>query len=321
MAKVSILIPCYNVGEYLPRCLDSILASTYQNLHIVMINDGSKDNTLEVMRRYAERDNRIEFYTQENSGVAATRNRLLSHIKGEYTLFVDSDDWVEPDMIEFLVYQIEKNDADVATCSMMINENKPTGSFTHETLRRLDVLKKFLLHKELRGSLCSKLVKTSLLHKITFDEVIGYGEDALFCWQFLQRIDKAVLTDKQLYHYRMNQTSISHSAFGKQKLTGHRVWSMICSDCDKLYPEFSEIAYGHFAMEDMYLLRDASQRSYPYDSDIKTLQNTVRENMSKAKTTGQAGWKDLIYAFCITNWYSFGKLYLALHSLKNIGRS
>lgn len=318
MDKVSVLIPCYNVELFLPYCLDSILNQSYENLQISLIDDGSKDATWEVMQKYAEIDSRIEIYHQDNKGVAYTRNRLLEKIKGEFVLFVDSDDWIEPDMVEFLVDRANQYEADVVTCGMVINDSAPSPIYTETLLDRTETVKKFLFHKDLKGSLWNKLIKTSLLHNLSFDDAIGYGEDALFCWQFLQRIDKAVLTKKQLYHYRMNQSSISHSAFGKQKLSGHIVWNIITKDTEEMYPEFSDIAYGHKALEDMYLLRDASQRFYPYDSNIKEIQKAVRRNIQFARKTNQVLFKDMFYAFCITRWYNFGKLYKALHSVKQV---
>ena len=100
---ISILIPIYNVESYLPQCLDSIVQQTYKNLQIVLIDDGSQDHSLTICHDYATKDNRIEVYSQKNQGVAATRNHLLEKVKGDYVLFVDSDDWIEADMIENLV--------------------------------------------------------------------------------------------------------------------------------------------------------------------------------------------------------------------------
>ena len=100
---VSILVPVYNVEAYLPQCLDSLVGQTYPHLQIVLIDDGSTDGSWRVMQEYASRDERIEIYHQENQGVGATRNHLLEKIKGDYVLFVDSDDWVEENHIETLL--------------------------------------------------------------------------------------------------------------------------------------------------------------------------------------------------------------------------
>ena len=118
---VSILIPVYNASLYLKQCLDSILHQTYTNLQIVIIDDGSTDNSYAICHEYAGQDARIELYTQENKGVAVTRNNLIEKAKGDYILFVDSDDWIELNMVEFLIDQILATNADIVTCAMVTN--------------------------------------------------------------------------------------------------------------------------------------------------------------------------------------------------------
>lgn len=312
---VSILIPCYNVEQYLSQCLDSVVNQTYKELQIVLVDDGSMDNTLRVAQMFADVDSRIEIYHQENQGVSPTRNYLLEKIKGDYLLFVDSDDWMEPDMVEFLLVESESSDADISTCGMVINDTAVSSDFKKVEHTSLSAVERFLYHTEFRGSLWNKLVKTSLLHNERFHCGISYGEDALFCWQILKHCHKVNYTDRQLYHYRMNQTSISHSNFGAKKLSGHKVWETICADVEMYYPQFSDIAYARFALEDMYLLRDASQSGYRYGNDIAKLQKTVEQHFSKARELGIASKKDAVYAWMITHWYNFGKLYLELHKL------
>ena len=114
---VTILSPCYNVEVYLPECLDSILNQTYKNLQIVLIDDGSTDHTWSILKDYSSKDSRIEIYHQENQGVSITRNNLLDKVKGDYVLFVDSDDWIELNMVEFLVNNAQSNRADIVSCA------------------------------------------------------------------------------------------------------------------------------------------------------------------------------------------------------------
>ena len=228
---VSILSPCYNVEKFLPQCLDSIINQTYSNLQIVLIDDGSKDATWHVMQDYAGKDNRIEIYHQENQGVSATRNHLLEKVKGDYILFVDSDDWIESNMVEFLLEKSLTNRADIVVCGMVKNDGACSEEYREERMDQETTIKKFLFHKELNGSLWNKLVKTSLLHGIRFDNRISYGEDALFCWHVLQRVHTVVQTDRQLYHYRMNENSLSHLNWTPEKKgSGHLVWEAITNE-------------------------------------------------------------------------------------------
>lgn len=282
--KVSILVPVYNVGKYLCRCLDSIVNQTYRDLQVVVVDDGSTDNSLAICRDYANRFKFVEVYHQENAGVAAARNTLLDKAKGEYTLFVDSDDWIEPNMIEGLIRYIIEYDLDIAICgSVSETENRSTAVDTSYCMPHIDVredvVKKFILHKELNGSLCNKLVLTSLLHNLRFAKDIWYGEDALIMWQVLQRVDRVGSVPTKYYHYRMNNASISHQPFGPKKMSGHQVWSTIYADTCRDWPQYRQIARAAFAISDMWLLFYAALDGYPFDKNIGHYQRHVRKNI------------------------------------------
>lgn len=279
--KVSILIPVYNVEQYLPQCLDSIIHQTYHNLQIVLIDDGSKDRSWDVMQKYAVRDKRIEIYQQENQGVAVTRNNLLEKIRGDYVLFIDSDDWIELDMVDFLIKKVIETKADVVTCAAVVNDTKVnTDDFEEETWSQETVILEFLKHVRINGSLCNKLVKSSLLHKVSFHCGISYGEDALFCWQLLQKTKSLHLTNKQLYHYRMNENSISHQEWMPEKKgTGHMVWEHICQDTAEMWSQYSNVSLTRYALEDMWALYFASHSGYKYDRYIEERQRNVRQHL------------------------------------------
>ncbi len=320
MNKVSILIPCYNVDRFLQKCVGSITSQTYGNLQIVIIDDGSTDNTWPIMQTLASSDSRIEIYRQDNHGVAYTRNKLLSLVGGEYVLFVDSDDWLESDMVEFLLNSVVSHKADVAICGIVKNDTPVRPDYEERIMDMAETVKKFLFHKELKGSLCNKLIKTSLLHNLSFDPSIGYGEDALFCWQVFQRVNKVVLTDKELYHYRMNQTSISHNSFGKQKLSGHITWQIINEESSKWWPQYLEIAQARWGLEDMYLIRQAGQSYYTNLNDIRPLQKNVRRFIPQMKSIGLLSGKEVFNASMMSRWYGYAILYHWLNKLKRLFR-
>lgn len=313
---VSILSPCYNVEMFLPQCLDSIVNQTYTNLQIVLIDDGSKDNTWRVLQDYTSRDSRIEIYHQENLGVAATRNHLLEKVKGDYVLFVDADDWIEPDMVEFLINKAKENEAEVTVCGMVINNSTVRKEYTESILNHEECVRAFLFHSELRGSLCNKLVATSLLHNVRFHCEISYGEDALFCWHFFQNVQKIVMTDRQLYHYRMNETSISHQSFGEKKLTGHLTWSIITEETSRWWPQFLPIAQARWGLEDMYLLRQAGQSNYKKNNSIREIQKTVKKYIPQMKATGLLRGREIFNAYMMCHWYEYNMLYSKLNRLK-----
>ena len=274
---VTILSPCYNVEEYLPQCIDSILRQTYHNLQVVLIDDGSQDNTWNVMQEYAAKDSHIEIYHQENQGVATTRNNLLDRAKGDYVLFIDSDDWIESNMVDFLVNKAFEHNADVAMCGMVIDDAPVRPEYTESVLTQEECIKAFLFHNELRGSLWNKLIKTNLFHNVKFHCEISYGEDALFCWHIFQKAKTVVMTNRQLYHYRMNNSSISHQVFGRKKLTGHLAWTFITEETAKWWPQYLNIAQARHCIEDTLLLRDAAHCHYQNMNDVKMLQKKIRE--------------------------------------------
>lgn len=307
---ISILIPCYNVEKYLSQCLDSVINQTYRDLQIVLVDDGSKDNTWSILQEYAAKDSRIEIYHQENQGVASARNHLLTKIKGDYFLFVDSDDWIEPDMVEFLAKKAQTNNADMVTCGVVKNENTVSNDFEEKKYTQEQAVKEFLRHVSFRGSLCNKLININLLHnEPRFRHGISYGEDALFCWELLKTAKVVVYTDCQLYHYRMNDESISHGDFGPKKLSGHEVWSQICNDVEKLFPQYFDISLARFCIEDTLLLRNAAHTRYKNIHNIKMLQHTIKQHWKYLNMVNITSIKMKLYAFLACRSYRFARIF------------
>lgn len=308
---VSILIPVYNTEEYLPKCLDSIVNQTYSNLQVVIIDDGSKDASFCIAQKYAKQYPCIEVYHQENQGVASTRNNLLDKVKGDYVLFVDSDDWCELDMVDFLINKAIANDADIVTCSVVKNDEPFVSNiFLEEIWDQGKTVLEFLRHKIFNGSLCNKLIKTSLLHNLRFHCGIFYGEDALFIWNVLQKVNQVLITDRELYHYRVNDTSLSHQNWTPfKKGSGHKVWSEIVSDTEKKWIQFLDIAKARFAIEDMWGLYYASLCDYPYDEHINERQMNIRHNLKLIKKSGLLSNGKLLAAYVLAYCYCLGKIF------------
>lgn len=306
---VTILSPCYNVGQFLPNYFDTVLRQTYANLQVVLIDDGSKDNTRAVMQEYADKDSRVEVYHQENQGVSATRNNLLDKVKGDYVLFVDSDDWIELDMVENLVGVALEYSSKFVMCDRVTNDNKPKDDALEiKILSQEQAVHDFLRHEYFIGSLCNKLLSSRLFHNERFHCGISYGEDALFCWRVLQKVDKVVVTDRQLYHYRMNDGSISHETFGPKKFSGQLTWQIVSDESEKHWPNYSYLANAQLAIQNIDLLHYASKEDYHFDNMISSLQENTRKyflDLIKARRTTII---KLLYGFFISRWYGFGKI-------------
>lgn len=224
MQKISIIIPVYNVEQYLSGCLDSVLAQTYQNFEAVCINDGSLDNSLAILEEYAQKDERIKIISQKNKGLSGARNTGLDNASGDYIFFLDSDDYLHPQTLELLLQAIFKDNANLAVCQM-----KTTHQLYHHIDAKLvaktqsfeNPLKKvFKEGLKVKTSACNKLYHKELIGKTRFIEGIIW-EDAPFSAVILDRAQKIVVVDEDLYFYYMSETSTSRSPMNAKKMMSY----------------------------------------------------------------------------------------------------
>lgn len=309
---VSILIPVYNSGEYLKQCLNSVVNQTYQHLQVVVVDDGSKDNSLEIALAFAKQYPFVEVYHQENSGVATARNKLISLAEGDYILFVDSDDWIEADMIEKMLYSLDASQADIVVCGYIKDFGSysslcPVATNGFIISGAENVIKSLLFHKELNGSLWNKLVSRKFYEGLSFRKDIWYGEDCLFFWQALnQGVHKIYFLKDCFYHYRMNENSISHESFNYKKMSGHEVWKQINEDVHAKWPMLSNLSEAAYAVCDMWLLFFAGRDAYSFDNYLRLYQKNVRKNLVKIFLSGLISKKKCIFASFIAFNYTLG---------------
>lgn len=295
---VSILVPVYNSAPFLRECVASLVGQTYTDLQIVMIDDGSTDESLDIMRELAHQDKRIEIYSKPNGGVASTRNQLLDKVRGDWVLFVDSDDWIDLNTVEVLLKEQAEGDHDI-----VCYKHKGPSSERKICYNQEQAIRHFLEHTFFRGSLWNKLIRSSLFDKLQFDENVSYGEDALMVWNVLQRVKSVCLLDKAMYHYRVNSNSLSRQTFNGKKFTEHIVWDSICSDTDELWPQYSDIAHARFACEMTQVLKSAAASDYRHDSCISLLQEEVRRDGHLISQTGISSRKMSMFAWLVSRNY------------------
>ena len=228
---ISIIVPIYNVGEYLPRCIDSILSQTHENLEIILINDGSTDNSGKICDEYAKKDNRIIVKHQENAGVSTARNAGLDIAKGEWIGFVDADDWIEPSMFEKLLSTAITANKQLACCNYVKHhESGKTKSRmyrnTPETLTR-DKMLTLVLHLNYRFFVyCCYLyhhsifkttaIAPTMAEPVRFDPEIHYGEDRLMLVQAVIRADGTAYIPDALYNYYQRKGSAVYTVNDKR---------------------------------------------------------------------------------------------------------
>lgn len=226
MPKLSIIVPVYKVEAYLPRCLDSILAQTFTDFELILIDDGSPDRCGEIMEEYAKRDSRIVTIHQENQGVSAARNAGLTAAKGNYIGFVDPDDWIDVNMYELMLAGIKREGVDIACCPIEFNYETPDqkrrrnvklASHSFEMSRNTFLCHVFDYPRSVHGSACNKVFRRSLI-QCAFPVGIKYCEDYVFLLEYCKGVEQCYYSLGGCYQYLMRTSSASHEDAIKSQL-------------------------------------------------------------------------------------------------------
>lgn len=290
---VSIIVPIYNAENFLNRCLDSIVNQTYNNLEIILINDGSADNSLKIMQNYRDIDQRIKCISQENKGVSATRNVGLKHAAGDFILFIDADDWIELNMVEKMLNLFEsKTDIDIVFCSSDNAENQndviKVENLEVEIWDNNTQIKEFLMHKKMTGMLWNKLIRRKLFDNILFDEEVGYGEDAQALWKVIKKTRCMAVTNEKLYHHVIEISSISHQGYSEVKFSAIKVWEEIKADVVRDFSTYLCLVNVRLATSAILRLRESRLNNNIDIKSKKYLKTKVREfyvDLMKSKST------------------------------------
>ena len=219
--KISVIVPVYKVEQYLARCLDSILAQTYKNLEIICVNDGSPDNSLDILEQYAARNARIRVINRENGGLSAARNTGLEAATGELLMFVDSDDFLKPHMAEAMLHSLEAHNADLVNCQFERHDSEGDTrgrGYSHPPLvcGREKALWLLLNDKQVTNHVWRNLYKRTLFQDIRFPEGKVF-EDIVAIPQIFLKAEKFVFLSDGLYCYFVNRSSIMNSPSYKQR--------------------------------------------------------------------------------------------------------
>ena len=207
--QVSIVVPVYNVEKYLPECIESILVQTFVNFELLLIDDGTPDQSGIICDEYAKKDSRIRVFHKQNGGVSSARNLGLREAKGEWVVFVDSDDWVESNYISSMFRYTCDFDFVLAGWHTFSHSNIQMSGvkFMDENYIGNEISKLFSKHQIYRfGGPISKMYKLSLIRQncYSFNEKINYAEDLLFMLQYIQSVSSIKLIGDQSYFYRVN---------------------------------------------------------------------------------------------------------------------
>lgn len=237
---ISVIIAIYNPGKYLNGCLDSIINQTYKNLEIILVDDGSTDNSLEVCKEYAEKDSRVIVHHKENSGVSATRNAGIRLAHGDYFSFIDSDDILEPDAYEYMIDLVKKNNVDAVNYEHFITY--PNREVAH-TLpdNNYGLFDKNQAIEQLVYNVLfawNKLFSKKIIENVWFDETIARGEDSLFSIFAFDKADKVWFEKRPLYHYIQSNNSAVRGKFRESQLSAIKLIDIYEPFFKEKYPQF-----------------------------------------------------------------------------------
>lgn len=219
--KISIIVPVYNASKYLSECLDSIAKQTLKDIEIICINDGSTDNSLQILNDYFAKDKRFVIINQENQGVSVARNTGIESAKGDYIAFVDSDDYIKSDFLEILYSKAVKNNAEISAADIVYVANGKLKYDNYMSKQTFKANKSLLTSykdksKFVRSvNVWNKLYRTDFINKYNLKFMRGckFGEDTCFIFLAVSLAQKISLTRDTAYYYRKNDESVTKNAF------------------------------------------------------------------------------------------------------------
>ena len=289
---ITVIVPVYNVEKYLKKCVDSIINQSYQNLEIILVDDGSTDNSGAICDRYVEQDNRIVVVHKENGGLSDARNAALDIAKGEYIVLVDSDDYVTKDYVSYMYSLLFENSADISACELKKiysdTDRLEVCSENVEVMTGCEALEYLLYQRKVAPCAVCKLYKREIFEGIRYPKGMQY-EDLATIYKILHKCKKVVLGKEQKYYYYQRSNSIMNDGFNPKKMDRIRVANELKLYVDKYYSQLKLATSTRCFLAGLQVFREIPKnRKYKRYSDeawkqIVTYRGMVVKN-KKAKT-------------------------------------
>lgn len=295
---ISVIVPVYNVERYLPQCLESILSQSYKQLEVILVDDGSRDSSGAICDDYAKRDDRIVVIHQKNGGAAAAKNTGLRAATGEYLSFVDSDDFLDPDVYAYMVDLLKTAEADVVQCSIRDVYQDMTQDQIVKPGRKIwdtqDYIEQYL-YDWTCGLMTDKLYKRSLFEGIFFEEG-NRIDDEYFTYQGMMNAVRIVSDDKVIYNYRRRKSSVMISPESQNRIAYDRV-DFMAKRRKNVIARFPQLR-RKYDRDFTYLLMDLVRRPYNTIDSIRLIQHSLREYLEEKGHTpiSVMQWYDI---FCL----------------------
>lgn len=299
--KVSIIVPAYNTEKYIKKCLTSLINQTYKNIEIIVVNDGSTDNTKEIVENFAHNDDRIKLFNIKNGGLSNARNFGLKNSSSEYIIFIDSDDYISPKYVELMLNYALENNLDLVCCDFQrMPEDKTQKKYSCKNVKikkynKFDYLKEvFTCNKLTLGLATTKLYKKELMGE--FDTKLFHGEDIIYNYYYIQNINNAGFLPLKLYTYVTRKSSMVNSNFSKRRFNLMYKLIEIANELHQSKPELEKYirTWLYFScLESFYfMLRDkvVDKESYNF------LYNNLKENKKFLKANKKVKFLRRLFA-------------------------
>lgn len=298
---ISVVVPVYNVEKYLCKCVDSIIKQTYQNLEIFLVDDGSLDHCGQICDEYAKKDNRIIVIHKSNGGLSDARNVAIDRAKGKYITFIDSDDYVALDMVEFLYQSIKKYEADISTCmyqnfwegqKVETVDKKDASRVVFDNEKALEVM---LYQKGCTTSAWGKLYLTKLFKDIRYP----FGkicEDLDTTYLLFSKAKKIVISDCKKYYYLQRANSIINSKFNEKRMDALTFAEKETLYIQAYYPKIAKSAINREFMEAIFILCQFDFKDKRYYNYYIRLKDTIKRTRRTVMFDHQSRTLYRIYA-------------------------
>ena len=281
---ISIIVPIYNLVKYLPKCVESILNQTFKVFELILVNDGSTDNSGEICDKYSYIDDRVKVVHKKNAGVSSARNAGLYLAQGEYIGFVDPDDYIEKDMFEILYNLCEKNNADISICKNCREINglldKKNETIYVKELKNEDAVREVFKANLYRFALWNKLCKKKCFEDIIFPEG-RIHEDLSVTYKVIANANKVMFTNYIGYIYVKREESILTKIYNENRLQSFIGWDEIFEFMNKNYPNLStEVinCYTYWCNDNIYYILKQIDDTTIRKVYLKKLRNCIKNH-------------------------------------------
>lgn len=288
---VTVIVPVYNVQEYLVRCITSLINQTYRNIEIILVDDGSTDASGEMCDYYAQSDNRITVIHKENGGLADARNAAIDIMKGDYVTFVDSDDWIEKDYVEYLINLLINNNAEISISPFFkVYENqKEIGKYTEtiDVVDNVEAIKLFLYQRKFTASAPCKMYRSDIFSSIRYPKGMYYEDMAVIC-QILDEVNKVVISNCPKYFYYQRENGIMHCEFNIRKMHRIKIAEEILGYISATHPELIGAAETRLFLASIQTYKDIPRKDIETKEYSEYVWKSIKKYRKKVVTNLEA---------------------------------